>query len=207
MARRRPAIGAVAAAKREWRAQQARALSAPRADRTAVGARHRAGALPDAQHRSQPHTVDLPQARRLLTPGGDPRGARTRSALGRLPSGIESPTQSRPLLRPLLQVCCSKAVLPSGRRSTQWSSRALSAIVARLGAILLNRDQLEAELFDALDVTVELSLVDDRAREHCRAGVACHLHVAEQIGEARIQLAADDETVVRLAHDAAWPAS
>ena len=57
-------------------ADAAGAQGAPTPDQRSVRAGHRPGAVRVAQHRSQPHPVDLPQARRLLTgprPPADPR--------------------------------------------------------------------------------------------------------------------------------------
>ena len=58
-------------------------------------------------------------------------------------------------------------------------------------------EELEPELLEALDVTVQLRLVDDPAGQHRRALDPLHLHAVEEVSETGIELAPDDDPVRR----------
>ncbi len=90
-------VPAVGRRLRGRKADGAGAQGAPAADQRSVRARHRPGAVPVAQHRSQPRPVDLPQARRFLAgprPAADPRAEAPVAAVPGYPRA--SPRWNRP---------------------------------------------------------------------------------------------------------------
>ena len=68
--------------------------------------------------------------------------------------------------------------------------------------LLLDGEKLEPELLDPFDVAVQLRLVDDLSGDDGRALDAFHLHTVEEVGEARVELAANDEAICGGLHEA-----
>ena len=68
-------------------------------------------------------------------------------------------------------------------------------------AQLLEAEEVEAELSQPLDVSVQLRLVDDYAGQDCGALYPFHPHAVEEEREAVIDLSPNDDPVCR-AHGA-----
>jgi hypothetical protein len=65
-------------------------------------------------------------------------------------------------------------------------------------ARLFERQDLQPEFMDSIDESVQLCLVSNRALQYGRPFVALHCHAVEEVRETRIELAAHNDSVVRV---------